>query len=372
MWELAQALAIGAFTVAIALEWYVGRRYPFHDAVTNLSLGLGSVIFAAVMVLQGVTVHAWLDEHAVIVALPLDTVWAWIAITIAVDLCFYWSHRAMHRVNVLWAVHAPHHQSDQLNFLVALRIGWASVYLSWIFYLPLALFGVTIGAVLLARAISSLYQFLLHTELVGTLGPLEWIFNTPSHHRVHHAVNPRYLDRNHGGILIVWDRLFGTFAAEAPADPPVYGTVRPFASCSPLWSNAIEWVRLARMTRAARRWRDKLQLWLRPPAWRPADLGGVQPGPSAARLARPPHAVAVSRGLIAYLTVHVALAVGAAVLPMLGIALAPGPAGAVVLAIELVAAMVAWGALLERRRWAWWLEGARLASVAILAAVAVA
>src|SRR5665647_3585262 len=117
---------------------------------------------------------------------------------------------------------------------------------------------------LIARAISSIYQFGLHTKLLGKLGPLEAVLVTPSHHRVHHAINPRYLDRNYGGMLIVWDRLFGTFAEEL--EEPVYGTTRPLASFNPIWANLVEWVRLGRMSWATTRTRDKVQLWFRPPA----------------------------------------------------------------------------------------------------------
>jgi alkylglycerol monooxygenase len=374
--DLAQALAIGAFVLLVGIEWLLdgarARRlgrpggFPFHDSLTNVSLGIGSVLFGGIAVLQGVTVHRYLDEHWALVTLPQHSVWVWIGVTIAVDLCFYWSHRAMHRVNLFWAIHATHHQSGQFNFLVALRIAWMSVFFSWIFYLPLALAGVTIGMVLLSRGISSLYQFLLHTRLVGKLGPLELVLNTPSHHRVHHGADAHYLDRNHGGILIVWDRLFGTFAAEDAE--PTYGTTRPFASYDPIWANAVEWVRLAGMTRATRRLRDKVQLWLRPPEWRPPDLAAAAAAVAvapAAPIAPPRRAVDV------YVAVHFVLVLGAALLSMIYSArMTTG--GSVLLAVEIVAALVVWGALIEGRRWGWWLEVARLGSLAALAVVAAA
>ena len=379
MSDLAQAIAIAAFTVLIGVEWYVervragrlGRRtgYPFHDSITNLSIGLGSVLFGGIAVLQGVTVHRFLDEHAALVTLPGDSVGVWIGVTIAVDLCFYWSHRAMHRVSFLWTVHAPHHQSDQFNLLVALRIAWFSVFFSWIFYAPLALLGVTLGVTLLARGISSLYQFLLHTRLVGKLGVLEYVFNTPSHHRVHHGKDARYLDRNYGGILIIWDRMFGTFAAED--EEPTYGTRRPFDSFDPVWSNAIEWVRLARMTRATRRVRDKVQLWLRPPEWRPADLaaaGEPAEADAGAAAASPARRATVPRPIDVYIAVNFVLALGAAMLSLLySDRVTAG--GSALLAAELLAAFVVWGALIEARRWAFWLEWARLGSLAALAVV---
>lgn len=274
MFGVANMIAIAVFALLIAIELWWGRTrgplgYTLPDAATNLAIGIGSVVVGTITVIQGVGVHRALDQHAV-VTLDSHSVIAWVSITVLVDLAFYASHRAMHRINLLWTVHAVHHQSEQMNLLVALRIGWFSVCASWLFYLPLALVGVTLEMTLVARGASSLYQFWLHTRHVGKLGPLEWIFVTPSHHRVHHATNGAYLDRNYGGILIVWDRLFGTFAEEREA--PIYGTTRPLGSGNPVWANAVEWVRLVRATVAAPRAWDRIQLWFRPPEWMPRSI----------------------------------------------------------------------------------------------------
>jgi alkylglycerol monooxygenase len=270
---IANLVAIAAFVVLTAGELAYARArglvtHSVADSIANVLIGIGSVAFGLITVLQGFAVHHYLDQRAVL-TLDDHSVAAWIAITIVVDLAFYASHRAMHRMNLFWTVHAVHHQSEQMNLLVALRIGWGSVYVSWLFYLPLALIGVTLEMTLIARGISSLYQFWLHTRLVGSLGRLDWVLVTPSHHRVHHGTNAQYLDKNYGGIFIVWDRLFGTFAAED--EPPVYGTTRPLRSHNPLWANVVEWVRLVRASvRAPRLW-DKVQLWFRGPEWQPRD-----------------------------------------------------------------------------------------------------
>lgn len=271
MLGLANLIAIAAFALLIAVELWLGRRrgalgYTVGDSVANAVIGAGSIAFGTVTVLQGFAVHRALDAHAFVVLDP-GRIWTWVLVTLLVDLAFYASHRAMHRINLLWTVHAVHHQSEQLNLLVALRIGWFSVYASWIFYLPLAFAGVTLEMTLVSRAASSLYQFWLHTQHVGKLGVLEYVFVTPSQHRVHHATNAHYLDKNYGGIFSVWDRLFGTFAEEREA--PVYGTTRPLGSHNPLWANIVEWVRLVKTALRAPRWVDKVQLWLRPPEWQP-------------------------------------------------------------------------------------------------------
>jgi hypothetical protein len=198
---------------------------------------------------------------------------------------------------------------------------------------------------------------------------LEYVFNTPSHHRVHHGTEARYLDKNYGGILIIWDRMFGTFAAEE--EEPSYGTKRPFESFDPVWSNAVEWVRLARMTRATRRLRDKVQLWFRPPEWRPADLAGDDAGERAAAGGATARAgararAAVPRPIDVYIAVNFVLVLGAAMLSMIyGDRVTAG--GSVLVAVELLVAFVVWGALIEARRWAFWLEWARLGSLAALA-----
>jgi sterol desaturase/sphingolipid hydroxylase (fatty acid hydroxylase superfamily) len=278
---VANLVAIAVFTLLIAVELAWGRArgrlgYTLPGAATNLAIGLGSVLVGTLTVLQGFAVHRYLDRHAPF-TLDVHSVPAWIAITVLVDLAFYASHRAMHRVNLLWTVHAVHHQSEEMNLLVALRIGWFSVCASWLFYLPLAFLGVTLEMTLVARGASSLYQFWLHTQHIGRLGPLEWIFVTPSHHRVHHATNGGYIDKNYGGIFIVWDRLFGTFAEEHEA--PIYGTTRPLRSGNPFWANAVEWVRLVQVSLSAPRAWDKVQLWFRPPEWQPLNARSGRPRP---------------------------------------------------------------------------------------------
>ena len=263
-----QLVAFAACALAIGLElgygaWRRQLGYGWRDSIANVVMFAGSVLFGLVLTLQGVAVHQWLDGHA-LVALPSHPVLRWLVIFIAVDLAFYWAHRAMHRTNLWWAVHAVHHDSTDFNLLVAIRIGWFSVYLSWVFYLPLALVGISFEATLVARAVSALYQFPQHTRWIPKLGWLEWIVVTPSHHRVHHGHDAAYLDRNFGGMLILWDRLFGTFAEERTAprfrpDALMFGVV---------WSNLVEWSRLGRLMRRARGL-DRLTVPFRPPSWEP-------------------------------------------------------------------------------------------------------
>ncbi len=270
-------LAIPIFLAFMGGElWLAHRRgrrfYRFADSIANLGNGIGEQVLAAFAIPLTVGVYAAIWAHARVATQSPRSVTAWIVLFFAVDLCYYTFHRAAHRVNFFWAGHVVHHQSEEYNFSVALRQSWFGQLTQWIFYVPLAIAGFPPAMFLVMTTLNTLYQFFIHTRLVGRLGPLEWFMNTPSHHRVHHGVNPRYVDRNYAGVLIVWDRLFGTFEPEGAE--PIYGLVKPLGSFDPLWANLHRWVEIGSMARRTRRLRDKLYAWLAPPEWRPTDLGG--------------------------------------------------------------------------------------------------
>jgi sterol desaturase/sphingolipid hydroxylase (fatty acid hydroxylase superfamily) len=278
-------LATPVFLALIALEWVVGRRrgrdtYRLNDAFTSIGLGMLSQVNGLFTKLWTVGIYTWAYEHVKWFTLPVDAWWVWLGALVAYDFCYYWLHRAGHRVAVLWAAHVVHHQSEDYNLSTALRQTGSGWLFGWIFYLPLAVAGVpplVFGTVAL---IDLLYQFWVHTQQVGRLGWFDRWFCSPSNHRVHHAVNDRYVDRNYGGILILWDRLFGTFQDEDAAEPVVYGTRAPLRSFNPLWANLEVYAALARDAWHARRWRDRLLLWLKPPGWRPADVASRFPKPA--------------------------------------------------------------------------------------------
>jgi hypothetical protein len=235
-----------------------------------------------------------------------------------------------------------------------------------VFYLPLAALGFPPVMFLTVSSIDTLYQFWIHTRLVGRLGPLEWVLNTPSHHRVHHARNPRYIDRNHGGTLIVWDRLFGTFAREE--DEPVYGITRPLASFNPLWANVHYWTEMWDVARRAARPLDRLRvLWMRP-GWRPADLGGPV-GPSEVdRASYVKFDVPLARAVKLYVLGQFAAVLVAATLYLRQSDALP-PTLRVAFAAALTWSLTSLGGLLGRRPWAVPLEAARLATGALLLAL---
>jgi sterol desaturase/sphingolipid hydroxylase (fatty acid hydroxylase superfamily) len=213
------ALAVPMFFVLIGLELAWAKRrgvkvYGFTDALTDLSCGITSQVVLLVRAAAQLGAYAWVYEHARL--FTIEPTWlAWFVAFVGVDFLYYWWHRLSHEVNFLWAAHVVHHQSEDYNLAVALRQAVLTSWTALPFYLPLAVLGVPVAVYAIVHALSTLYQFRIHTQLVGRIrGPLDWILNLPSHHRVHHAINERYLDKNYGAMLIVWDRLFGTYAEE--------------------------------------------------------------------------------------------------------------------------------------------------------------
>ena len=280
-------LVTPVFLALMALEWAAGRWrgrpvFRLADAVSSISLGMlsqTSAVFTRLLrlglyTLAWQTLALWRD----------DAFWTsaagWLLALLLYDLCYYWYHRLGHRVAVLWAAHAVHHQSQDYNLSTALRQTSTGALFGWLFYLPMALAGVPPLVFAVVGLIDLLYQFWVHTEQVGRLGWFDRWFCSPSNHRVHHAVNDRYVDKNYGGILIVWDRLFGSFEDEDAREPVVYGTRGLLNSWDPLWANAQVYAGLARDSWHAARWRDKLGVWIRPPGWRPPDVAARFPKPA--------------------------------------------------------------------------------------------
>jgi alkylglycerol monooxygenase len=358
------ALAIPFFFLLIGVELFLARRrgrplYRVSDALGDLGCGVTQQIVLLFFGALLLGAYVWVYRHARLIDLGRHPAAAWLFAFVAVDFTYYWWHRLSHRVNFLWAVHAVHHQSEDYNLAVALRQAVLSPVTNMPFGLPLALFGVPPLIYITAEALSTLYQFWIHTELVGRIGPLEKVLNTPSHHRVHHARNPRYLDRNYGAILIVWDRLFGTHEPER--DPPVYGMTKPLRSFNSIWAQIQPIVQLAALARTAPTLRDRLRVWVAPPersfTWHAE--ASVPPALSAPKFDLP-----VSPPLRRYLVVSFALVVAATFSLMLWSASLTMAKLAVAAALVLLA-VAAIGGLVERRPWARPLELTRVAVTAV-------
>ena len=267
--------AIPWFLFSMAVEaWLLPRArargrdvtpYEAKDARASITMGLGNLAISAGAKLGTVTLYSVLYAHRLfeIGAGP----WAWVLLLFAEDFTYYAWHRASHEVRFLWAAHENHHSSERFNLSTALRQSWTTPFTIPLFYFWLPLAGFAPEMLLTQMAVSLVYQYWVHTELIGTLGPLEWVMNTPSHHRVHHGSNVEYLDRNHAGIFIIWDRLFGTFEPERAR--VVYGLTKNIRTFSPLAIAFHEWAALLRDVRGARTFRDRLGYLLRAPGWSP-------------------------------------------------------------------------------------------------------
>jgi sterol desaturase/sphingolipid hydroxylase (fatty acid hydroxylase superfamily) len=364
------ALAIPFFLALIALEMQADKRrrrrgeeplYRFADSITSLACGVGQQVLSTLVVATiQIGAYTLVYERLRLFTIPERSIAGWIFAFVGVDLAYYAYHRASHRINFFWATHVVHHQSEEYNLSTALRQSWFTSLTSWIFYAPLALVGVPPLVYVMCLTLNTLYQFWIHTRTIGKLGFVERLMNTPSHHRVHHGIDPEYIDKNYAGVFIVWDKLFGSFVEERRE--PAYGTVKPLASFDSFWANVEGYARLVDMTRRTARLRDKLGVWIAPPEWRPADLGGPVEIPEVDHEARRKHDVPKNRTLFRYVGAQF-VAVAATVFSLLWFeaSLAFGEKAALV-AVVLVT-LAGWGALLERRGWALPLELARLGAL---------
>jgi len=287
------ALAVPFFLIALLAELAVDRlrgtgHYRTNDAINSLSAGTLSTTFGYFTRLFPAVIWAFVLQNFALI--DVDLAWfdlsprgiaLWLLAILGFDFCYYWSHRCGHEISVLWASHAVHHQSEDYNLSTALRQTSTSFIFNWIFYLPLFLLGMPFEVFLTANAIDLIYQFWVHTQHIGKLGWLDRVLVTPSNHRVHHAQNEIYIDRNYGGILILWDRLFCTFQEELDDEPVVFGVRKALASWNPFWANIQVYNYLWFDAVRTRRWRDKLGIWFRRTGWRPADVEAQFPKKSS-------------------------------------------------------------------------------------------
>ncbi len=267
--------ALPAFFILIAIELYWDWRkrtghYRINDAVTSLSAGVLSRIVAIGHQLIPFTAYVIAFEYVSFTELS-NAWWVWIVAFVAYDFFYYWNHRMGHEVSILWAAHVVHHSSEDYNLTTALRQTSGALF-SWIFYLPLAVAGFPPEMIITVGALNLVYQFWVHTQHIDTLGWMEKVFVTPSNHRVHHAQNRVYIDKNYGGVFILWDRLFGTFIPELSNEKPVFGIRGALKSFNPLMANIQVYSRLARDSYYTSRWTDKCRVWFGRTGWRPADV----------------------------------------------------------------------------------------------------
>ena len=282
--------AIPFFLLLLIIEWTAARKLEHvvaqgqspepgrpaagahlaRDSWASISMGLVSVATMGAWKFLALLGYAAIYTYLAPWHLPATQWYTWVIALVGVDLLFYCYHRTAHRVRLIWATHQAHHSSQYFNFATALRQKWNNSG-EIVMWLPLPLLGIPPWMVFFSFSVSLVYQFWIHTERIGTLPrPIEFVFNTPSHHRVHHGMDQIYLDKNYGGILILWDRLFGTFQREEFR--PHYGLTKPVDTFNIWRLQTREYAAIGRDVRAARRWRDKLGYVVGPPGWQPAGV----------------------------------------------------------------------------------------------------
>jgi sterol desaturase/sphingolipid hydroxylase (fatty acid hydroxylase superfamily) len=253
------------------------RTYRLNDAITNINAGVVQQITGTFLEILKIGVYVFVYEHWAFAHLERNW-YTFAAIFILWDFCYYWDHRFQHVISLFWGGHSVHHQSEEYNLSVALRQSSTSVLWGFPVYLPLALIGFSPIQFAIVGGLNLLYQFWIHTEHINLMPRwFEYIFNTPSHHRVHHGRDIKYLDKNYAGVFIIWDRMFGSFKQEE--ERPNYGVTKPLKSWNPVYANVAHYVDLFGAVKKARSLGDGLRILFMPPGWYPAYLGGFQQAP---------------------------------------------------------------------------------------------
>ena len=348
-------LSVPLFFFLIGIEllverWQRQKLYRLNDAITNINMGTSQQTMGALFkILIPLSLYELIFSQFSL--FKIEATWLnYIILFIAYDFCYYWAHRMSHEINLLWSGHVVHHQSEDYNLAVALRQSWFQSIWTAPFYFPLALAGFPTEMLIWVGAINLTYQFWIHTEAVDKLGFLEYFMNTPSHHRVHHGRNEKYIDRNHAGVFIVWDRMFGTFQAEE--ERPTYGITTPLASWSPVWANFSHFAAIYKQIQETPKFLDKVKVVFYPPGWRPAELGGQMPIPPVDRTTDTKYNPVIPAALNYYALFQYFLITGGALAFFLTQSGLP-KTQQLVSAGLIMAAVILNGAILEARSWAW-------------------
>ncbi|MBT0587905.1 sterol desaturase family protein [Alteromonas oceanisediminis] len=351
--------AIPAFFLLIAIELVVDRirrtgYYTLSDAVSSLSVGMMSRVATLLYTLIPLSIYALIVEDIALFSWPTGLL-GWVVAFVLYDFLYYWNHRLGHEVAVLWAAHVVHHSSEEYNLTTALRQTSGSI-LNWIFFIPLALIGVPLEMMLSIAALNLVYQFWVHTRHVGKLGIWDRILVTPSNHRVHHAQNQRYIDKNYGGVFILWDRLFGTFQDEIDTDPPVYGIRSALRSYNPIRANIQVYRQLLSDSWHTVHWNDKFKVWFARTGWRPQDISAslpAKPAFDATNFSKFVVPITPQRSVYALLQLFLSFALTLSVLLTIDVL---EPAQILAWALVLFCSLVSIGLLLEDHALARWAE----------------
>ena len=275
-------IAIPTFVVLLLTEiaygqWSGKQTYVFMDTIASLSSGLTNILKDTLGLVVILVSYSWLSAQLAITHIDAG-LWLYIIAFICIDFASYWSHRLNHKINFFWNQHVIHHSSEEFNMACALRQSISNILgYGALFLIPAAILGIPEQVIAVLAPLHLFGQFWYHTQHIGKLGWLEYIIVTPSQHRVHHAINPIYIDKNLSAIFCVWDRMFGTFQEELKEEPPVYGVLKPVQSWNPIWINFQHLWGLLQDAWNTKNWEDKISLWFRPTGWRPKDVALSHP-----------------------------------------------------------------------------------------------
>ena len=349
-------------------KWKGKKVYRLNDSITDINMGvLDRTVDLFVRVgMIGTYILCYRFFH--LFEVSLYSPWAWGIAFVLVDFCFYWAHRMCHQINFLWACHVVHHSSEEMNLTVALHQSATESLFTWAFYLPLAFIGFPWTMWVICFQINLLYQFWVHTQMVGKLGAIEWVMNTPSHHRVHHGADEKYIDKNHAGVFIVWDRLFGTFQEEK--ENPTYGIVTPLRSWNPFWGHLHYWVRLFRLCRSATHLKDKILIWFKSPPWLPEGVEGTPPDETVRCDSYRKFDVFIGRRLATYTFLQFLTLLGlvSGLMFMEGRLQFEAKVG---VSLFVLWTLLSVGGLLEKRRWVFYVELIRLPSMLLFLSLSI-
>ena len=363
-------LSIPIFFILIGIELLIERfthkdLYRFPDAIANISCGITSQLSGLFLTFLGIGVYTILFEQFAFFTLQ-PTWFYWLILFLLVDLAYYWGHRMSHEVNLFWGGHVVHHQSEEYNLSVALRQSSLQIVWTFAFNLPIALLGFDPVHFILISAFNTLYQFWIHTETIGKMGWFEYIFNTPSHHRVHHGRNPKYIDKNHAGSLIIWDKMFGTFQAEE--EKPTYGITKPINSWNAVYANVSHYVEMSKDLKRIPSWSDKIKYLFMKPGWLPPSLGGYRAAPEVDRSVYKKYETPAPMLLNLYVLFQFALCLGGTSLFLFSVGKFAFPEK-VLISLLVTMVVVNCGVLFENRSWAPFAEWIRIISYSTLLAI---
>lgn len=363
-------IAIPVYFLLIGLELIAHRyqsikSYRLNDAITNINCGVTSQVTGAFLKVFTIGFYTFIFSEFRFMSIENSTL-TWVVAFIAYDFFYYWAHRMSHEVNLFWGGHSVHHQSEEYNLSVALRQSSTQTIWTFLFYTPMALVGFDPLILLSVSGFNLLYQFWIHTESIDKLPKwFEAVFNTPSHHRVHHARNPKYIDKNHGGTFIVWDRLFGTFKEEE--EKPTYGITKNLNSWNPVWANISHYSEMMKEIKVIPTYGDKIKYLFNKPGWLPESLGGYRAPYDVDPKSYTKFDLSAAKAVNAYVFVQYILLLGGTALFLFNLkAFENNLLQKTVLGLIIILSTVNFGAMFEAKSWAAVLEVLRLLAIPIV------